>query len=157
DAAGLTSISASRTITIDTVAPTVVAVGLTNGGTSKTADEDDFVTVTFSESLAVATLCPSWVGDDVDQFGDKISVTATVANFGADDRFQIVDSECIGGLNVGAVRLGGDYVSGNAVYHGSGGHSSWLRWSASTHALTLSLGSITSATAGFVRTNVTAG
>lgn len=152
DAAGNASTVTSKVVK-DTVAPTVVGVVLTNGGSTNTrqpsADTGDTVTLKFSEKLDLSKVCGStWSGS-------LLSGTATITDNVSSDVLTVAFPGC----TIGTVSLGADYLSGPAATFGAQGTASSLTWDALNNALVIKLGNAPNggSGAGSLLAGVTAG
>ncbi|MDQ0029207.1 OmpL47-type beta-barrel domain-containing protein [Arthrobacter bambusae] len=76
DVAGNPSDSQTQTVTIDTTAPTVSAVTMANGGTAKTADKGDTLSIVFSTDMDAHTLCSAWNSTSATQ---SVAGTASIS------------------------------------------------------------------------------
>jgi hypothetical protein len=144
DAAGNQSVaSTSLSITVDTVAPTVTAIDLTNA--NGVAEKDDTVGITFSERLNVSTLCSAWTtGDAASQsITSNSAVTVTITNNAANDTLTTASTTCTTS-RFGSVGLNGDYVgsagTGTLVFNGTGNGKSVVNWDATNFKLLVTLG-----------------
>jgi hypothetical protein len=155
DNVGKAAAAISAVVMVDTQAPQVTAVALANGtGTANKADNNDTVTITYSENVA-PTICSSWTATSQTQLSGNGQVTVTITDNGSNDLLSVsTASGCT--PNVGSVALGADYVSGTATFSGSGSGKSTIGWSATNQQLTISLGAVATGS-GNVRTGVTAG
>jgi hypothetical protein len=79
-------------------------------------------------------------------------VTVTITDNGTSDTLTVASATCPAFI-LGTVALGGDYVSANATFAGSGSNASKLQWDPSTNKLTITLGS----GSGGISTGVTIG
>ncbi|GAB3563687.1 hypothetical protein GCM10027405_18670 [Arthrobacter alkaliphilus] len=108
DIAGNTSNAQTQTVTIDTTAPTVSAVTMANGGTAKTADSGDTLTIVFSTDMDAHTLCSGWNSTSATQ-----SVTGT-ASISTGNVLTFFSSSCTAPA-FGSVSLNAAYNKGTAA------------------------------------------
>ena len=128
--------SFTATAPTDEATPVPVSFLLNNksGNTPGKVEAGDFATVTYSEPLAVASICTAWSNDAIDQ---STSVTATMTNNLAIDPLTL-GSTC---ANFGTLNLNGDYVSSTRTFS-----SSTITWDVSAETLKITLGSPSSTT-----------
>lgn len=159
DAAGNSLDSAVQSVTVDNAAPTVsaAAVELINGGGGNkagTAEQDDKLTVGFSEKLRGSSLCSTWAANPTTTQtidGDN-QVTVTITDSGANDVLTLsVTDTCGNTFNFGSLALGADWVSATTTFNGKGQKASTVSWDPAAAKLTIELGEKAS---GTVRTNV---
>ncbi|HEX2040249.1 MAG TPA: chitobiase/beta-hexosaminidase C-terminal domain-containing protein [Acidimicrobiales bacterium] len=159
DLAGNSLDSAVQTVTVDNTAPAVsaAAVELVNGaGGNKegTAEQDDKVTVGFSEKLRGSSLCSTWDANPTTTqsiSGDN-QVTVTITESGANDVLTLsLAGPCDNAFGFGSLALGGDWVSATTTFNGKGNKASTIAWDPATAKLTVELGEKQS---GTVRTGV---
>ena len=120
-------------------APTVVGFSIADvAGNTGLAQATDRITITFSEPLAVNTLCAGWSGS-----GNQ-STTGTVfldnnSGGGLNDGLRFRSVGCTSGVDIfGAVSLNGNFVnSGDATFSGS-----TFAWNAGSATLTITLGTL---------------
>lgn len=147
--AGLTA-SRSFTVVADNTSPSVSNVVLANGGTSSTIDQGDTATVTFSEQLDAAKLCPSWTNGVVQTLSD---VVITVVNQGGHDEVSLTSPSCAV-LNFATaaspVNTNANYVTQGltVVFTGT------ITWNPGANTVTITFGTVTSG-AGSLKTGVT--
>jgi hypothetical protein len=138
----------SAAATVDVAAPEPIALALTNvtGGTPGVIDPElDQLSITFSEALEVDSVCSTWSDNAMNQALTGNDVVVTITDNAGDNTLDLTTSQC--SLNLGAISLGTDYLTGpTATFSGTGTHSSTLRWSVATHTLTLELGDLASGT-----------
>lgn len=159
DAAGNSLDSSIQSVTVDNAAPTAsaAAVELINGGGGNkagTAEQDDKVTVGFSEKLRGSSLCSTWAANPTttQTIDSDNQVTVTITESGADDVLTLsVTGTCGNTFNLGSVALGADWVSATTTFNGRGQKASSIAWDPTTAKLTVELGEKQS---GTVRTNV---
>jgi hypothetical protein len=146
------SMSTDNTVTYDPTPPKVTAINFTNGGTSGKVDQNDVISVTFSEQLAVSTLCSNWSNDTINHsLSTANDVTVLVADNASNDRLTVSSGSCT--LSLGTIMLGGNYTASPATFRGTGAGASVVAWNATTNVLTITLGTMS----GSVLTGVTAG
>ena len=139
DRAGNETISALVATTVDNTAPTPTSITLGNGNSSSQVDTGDTVSIVFSESLAVASLCSTWTNDTANQsIASGNAITVTITNSGTNDLLTVSSSTCT--LRFGTVALGADYVSANTTF-GTTSTNSRISWTVSTRTLLVTLGS----------------
>jgi hypothetical protein len=152
DTAGNTS-SISTTVTQGARA---TAVTLVNGvgGVAGRIDAGDSIVITFSDQVRVSTLCSTWTGDTSNQvLNGSNQVTATLTNGGASDTMTLASSACT--LNFGTLSLGSTgYTTANINFAGAGAAATTLSWNATTHQLTVKLGTASGAGAATVANSV---
>ena len=143
--------SFAATAPTDKAAPIVTAVTLANANGQLA--KDDTVTVTFTEALSVASLCPTWSGDTSNQsLNSNGDVTLTVTDNGSNDLLTVSSGACT--LRSGQLALGANYVTGvNVTFSGNGSNKSTVTWVVSSRTLTFALGA---ASAGPLNTGVPA-
>jgi hypothetical protein len=139
-----------------TVSPRVTSVLLANktgnpGGTAGKAEQGDTVTIQFSGQMDASSFCSTWTGGSGSLTANN-DVTVKITNSGANDSLTVTSASC--SFNFGTVSLGGDYVSGDATFSGTGSNASMVSLT-SSGVLTITLG--TASPAGNIRTGVTAG
>lgn len=142
----------SAPVTVDTTAPEATDLSLVNGGglagigeLDPTADE---VTITYSEPLAVDSMCSAWSGDLSDQSLSGLGVVVTVTNDGDDDELTVTSTDCT--LHIGSVSLGGNYVLSTTTFSGIGPNSSSVDWDATSQTLTVHIGDLDAGLLNFV-------
>ncbi|WP_284989810.1 hypothetical protein [Arthrobacter sp. efr-133-TYG-120] len=108
DIAGNTSNSQTQTVKIDTTAPAVSSVTMANGGTGKTADLGDTLTIVFSTDMDAHTLCSGW-----DSTSAALTATGT-ASISAGNVLTFVGSTCPAPA-FGSVSLGAAYNTGTSA------------------------------------------
>jgi hypothetical protein len=139
---------AGQAYTYDTTAPTITSVTTGHAAGMNTQgklEQNDTITVVFSESMKVSNFCSAWTtGDSSDQSlsGSSGGVVVTI-NDGTgttNDSLTLTSTACT--FNFGTVDLGSNaYVSGGNVSFGtSGSNFSIINWTASTHTLVITLG-----------------
>ncbi|KRE72092.1 hypothetical protein [Arthrobacter sp. Soil762] len=133
DAAGNVSDPGTATSTKDTVAPAVVSVSLSNGGTQFTPDAGDKAVLTFSEPLLPPTICGNWTNTSGSQTANG---TVTIAAGNALS-FAATDPGCPS-VRFGSVALSSSYSAGGALTFNSS-----LTWNSGTRQLTVTLVSLT--------------
>jgi hypothetical protein len=157
DAAGNHSSFAAQA-PADKAPPVPIAVVLADG--DGTIAAGDTASVTFSEPLAVATVCSTWSGNGSNQsIAANSDVSVTVADNGtADDTLSAVASaaNCGGTVHFGIIDLGSaGWVAATTTYNGTGRNKSRVDWTVSTSTLRVTLGTA-SATSGTVSGSVNA-
>jgi hypothetical protein len=133
-------------------APRVTNVQMVNGvgGIAGRVEAGDSIVITFSDQLRVSTLCSTWTGDTANQtLNGNNQVTATLNNGGASDTITLASSACT--VNFGTLSLGSTaYTSANVNFAGIGTSATTLSWNATTHQLTVKLGTASAAGAATV-------
>ncbi|MFL6136286.1 MAG: hypothetical protein ACJ74O_00585 [Frankiaceae bacterium] len=140
---------------VDAIAPTVTSLALADGNGGATAghaDNNDTVTVTFSETLDGSKLCSTWPATGAQVINANNAVTVTITDAGANDALTVSSSTCT--VSVGTISLGADYVSATTTYGGSGGNKSTISWDGAG-TLTIMVGQPSAL--GNLRTGVVAG
>jgi len=140
--------TAGTTICIDKTAPAPTNIVLANGnGTAGTADNRDTVTITYSEQLDGSTFCSTWAATG-NQTLSGASIVAQIADTGSNDTLTItaVGANCggTGNFHLGSIALGGNYVGATQTFSGA---QSQLAWNATSHTLTIRLGTPTGGSA----------
>ena len=129
----------SGPIAVDTTAPTVSSLTLTNGsGTAGMIDKGDTITVVFSEQMSASSFCSTWTTGDTNDQSLTGNADVTLTDGGAsNDTLTVSSGTCT--FNFGSINLGSTaYITGgNATF--SGGNSG-INWTASTHTLVIVLG-----------------
>lgn len=134
------SVNLSTTVSQRTVITGVTTVNGT--GIGGRVDAGDRIDITFSDTLAVSSICSTWTGDSSSQSLDSDNdVTVTMTNGGAaNDSLTIGAASCT--LNVGSINLGSTgYTTGTVTYRGAGTGKSTVSWNVSTNTLSITLGS----------------
>jgi len=142
--------NAGNTVSVGTtvsVGVYVTGTTTTNGtGTTGRVDAGDSFTVSFSDVVAVSTLCSTWSGDASDQVlnGDG-QVVVTLTNGGAgNDTMTLSSGACT--INLGSLNLGSTaYTTATVTFSGAGTNRSTMTWSSATHTLTVTLGAVSGA------------
>lgn len=126
DIAGNTSTSQTQTVTIDTTAPTVSAVTMANGGTNKTADNGDTLTIVFSTDMDAHTLCSGW---------NSTSATQTVSGTASISTSNVLTFSSPGctAPAFGSVSLNAAYNTGSAARN----FAATMAWTQSTGTLVI--------------------
>ncbi|MGZ7018438.1 MAG: Ig-like domain-containing protein [Acidimicrobiia bacterium] len=134
DNAGLTFTSPTATVEVDNTKPVPTNVALVNnggaGGLGKVA-AGDAITITYSEPLAVASLCTGWTPNGSNQTISTVTVTMSTS-----------DALTFGGpcANIGSVQTSGNYNS-NVIFTLTFTNST-VAWNATTNTLTVTLGAV---------------
>jgi hypothetical protein len=139
----------SGPVTVD-AAPQPTALALVNGGggTAGVIDpERDEVKITYSEPLAVDTICAGWTDNTANQsLSADGDVEVTVTDNAGANTLAVTSTACPS-LSFGAIALGGDYITGStATFSGSTTQSSSVSWNVATRTLTIHLGALTTGT-----------
>ncbi len=160
---------ASAVFNVNVTPPQPTTLALTNGGgggggSSGRIATGDWLDITYSQALDVASLCSTWSGNAGNQSvnsDDVVSVTI-VSDGAASGNDQLVvatsAAACGGAFAFGSVDLGSpSFVSGDVVFQGSGINRSTIAWDASAFKLTITLGAkLSGPNPGRVNSNVTA-
>jgi hypothetical protein len=143
DNAGNAFTSPTITVTVDNTKPVPTNVTLNNGSgqTLGRVDNGDFVVITYSEPIAVSTLCTTYSGNGTNQ-----SKTATVTLSTAD--VLTIGTPC---GNLGSINTAGNYNTSSSSSRTFS--SSTVAWNAATNQLTITLANGSGGTQG---TNVAA-
>jgi type II secretory pathway component PulJ len=143
DAAGAVA-TKNLSITINPSSPTIVSVTLANGGSIQgRIEEDDTITVVFSQEMSVSSFCSTWSNDANNQSlssnGD-VTVTVTDGTGATNDSLTVTSATCT--FRFGSINLGSNaYLSGgNATFSGNGSNKSTIAWTAATNTLVITLG-----------------
>ena len=121
----------------------VTAVSLLNGpGTVGRIDAGDQIEITFSDALAVNSICSTWTGNNSNQtLGGNNNVNVRLNNslFG-DDTLTFSADSCT--LNIGTINLNYAFYSlfQSIDYGGTGVGASTVEWDVATRTLTITLG-----------------
>jgi hypothetical protein len=130
----------------------VSAVALSNGtGTAGRIDAGDRIDITFSDVLAVSSICATWSGNASNQtLGGDNNVSVTLTNGGAgNDTVTFGATSCT--LNVGSINLGSTaYTTANVTFRGAGVNASTVDWNVVTKTLRITLGAASGAGAATV-------
>lgn len=115
--------TASNTLTIDNTAPTPGATSLVlknNGASEGVPENGDTIEVTFTERLAVATLCANWANNEVNQSA-SLDVTIVDGTGGGPNDMIVFSNAGCGTFNFGTVDMGGKNFlqGGNMTFVGS--------------------------------------
>jgi hypothetical protein len=160
DAAGNLS-SFAATPVADKAGPVPTRLVIENGpspsdGNGGEAGQGDRVRVTFSEKLAVASLCSTWAGDGTAQSITASNVvTVTIKNHASapvttNDRLTVSTSAaaCAGAFRFGTVDLGSPgFVTANVTLGGASPNQSTIAWSPTAAELVVTLGAASAGTA----------
>ena len=146
DAAGAT---ANKSLSITITGTTITSVVLqNNGSTQGKLEKGDSIVITYSAALSVSSICSAWSGNGTDQsLNTNNEVTVSVSNGAgaADDVLTVTDTNCT--FNFGSLDLGsGSYVSAATSFGGTGSNKSAVTWTAATHTLTITLGTLKTGT-----------
>jgi hypothetical protein len=128
--------SFAATAPTDDAAPVTTSARLDNksGGQAGKAEAGDFVTITYSESLSVASLCTTWTGNTSNQ---SRTATVTLTNNGTSD-YLTIGTPC---TSIGEVDTNRDYVSTTRTFS-----SSTIAWTVSSETLKITLGTASGST-----------
>ncbi len=148
DAAGAVA-TKNLSLTITASSPTISSVTLANGGSIQgRIEEDDTITVVFSQQMSVSSFCSTWSNDASNQAlnsnGD-VTVTVTDGIGATNDSLTVTSATCT--FRFGSINLGSNaYLSGgNATFSGNGSNKSSIGWTAATNTLVITLGAKTGA------------
>ena len=127
-------------------------VQLINGtGTAGRIDAGDRIEITFSDTLAVNTVCSTWSGNGVNQTlnaNNDVSVVLTNGGRG-NDTLTFSSASCT--LNIGTINLSSTaYTTANVTFRGTGAGVSSVAWDVATKKLTITLGTASGAGAATV-------
>ncbi len=144
DKSGNTTTGTTITVEVQNAAPTPIAMQLANGtGTNGTVDQGDTITVTYSQTIRVSTLCSTWSGDLTNQALNTVNdITVTLTDGGAGNDTITVTS-ATSTLHFGTINLGatGYVTGGDKTFSGNtDATKSTVAWNATTHALVITLG-----------------
>jgi hypothetical protein len=142
-ASGLTTASsASFDVTVPTVTPSSLALTNTSGGTAGKPEAADTIVITFGAAIDPTGICGKWNNDGTDQSASGTAIF-TKGTAGGNDviTFTTGNNVCGNGSNnkitLGSIDLGATgYVNTTVNFTGS-----TISYSASTHAVTVTLGS----------------
>jgi hypothetical protein len=126
--------------------PRVTALSLVNGGTAGRVDAGDQVIITFSDALAVSSVCSTWTPNGSDQLlSADNDVTVTLTNGGTgNDTLTVAAGSCT--VNVGSLNLGSTaYTTATVTFRGAAANRSTLAWNNATQRLTITLGAVSGA------------
>lgn len=139
DAAGNTGTSSATTFTIDTP-PSVSGIALanSNGGLLGTVNQDDTVTIRYSEQMDATRFCSTWTNGGTQTLNSNGDVVVTINNVGSNDTLSVSSISC-SGLTIGTISLGGNYVDADATFSGSGSNVSSVSLT-TNGVLTITLG-----------------
>ena len=114
-------------------------------GTAGTIEQGDTVDVVFSTTMKVSSFCSTWSNDANNQsITADNAVTVSVSN-ASPDTLTVTSTSCT--FNLGSLGLGStSYVSAAATFKGTGANASTITWNASTHTLSITLGTKTAGT-----------
>jgi hypothetical protein len=133
------TVAISTTVRVDNVAPTATNVVL--GGNNGQANEDDTVTITYSELMNATTFCSAWANDGTSKsLNGNGQVVVTITNNGANDTLSMTASGCGTGFKVGSVALNANYVNADTSFSGNGSNASSVTWDPSAKTLTIQFG-----------------
>jgi hypothetical protein len=138
DSAGNTATTATRTFTIDTIAPTRTSIAAANGtGTAGRLDAGDTITFTYSEPMLASSILSGWTG--------LTPATVTVRFFSAtaSDTFTVLDSASAANvkLDAGTTVAGGVSLASTAYVTGTVNFTATLAQSADKRSFVVTLGS----------------
>jgi hypothetical protein len=130
----------------DKAPPVPIAVALANGNGTMAAT--DTASITYSEPLAVASICSTWAGDASNQtLAGNGNVVVTVSDNGvANDSLSSVTTSAAcgtgGTVHFGVIDLGSTgWLSATRTFSGNGGNKSQVDWTVATSTLKVTLGS----------------
>lgn len=127
-------------------------VALINGtGTAGRIDAGDRIEITFSDTLAVNTVCSAWSGNGSNQTlnaNNDVGVVLTNGGVG-NDTITFTSTSCT--LNIGSINLSSTaYTTANVTFKGTGAGVSTVAWNVATKKLTITLGTASGAGAATV-------
>ena len=133
--------------TVVQVRPRVTALSLLNGtGTAGRVDAGDQLVVTYSDALAVSSMCSAWTTNGTDQsLAADNDVTVTLTNGGTgNDTLTVTSASCT--LNLGSLNLGSTaFTTASVTFKGAGANKSTVAWNDAAHKLTVTLGAVSGA------------
>jgi hypothetical protein len=135
----------------DKAEPVAVSLTTTNGNGSP--QNNDTISIVFSERLSVSSVYSGWTsGDGTSQ---SLSLTVTITDGGAANDTLTVSSGS-GTLHFGSIDLGSPgFVTTTRTFSGNGSNASTLDWTPSSTTLRVMLGTASGAV-GTVASSVTA-
>ncbi len=155
DTAGAT-VSKTLALTVNPQ-PTISSVVLANGGaTAGTIQKADTITITFSQTMSVSSLCSTWSNNASNQtLNANSDVTVSVSNgTGATNDALTVTSAACPSFSLSSIDLGSNaYVSVAATFKGTNANKSSIAYTAATNKLVITLGAMTAGTVANVATS----
>lgn len=150
DAAGNSS-TATATVVKDTQLPALNDVTLANGGTAGKADQNDTLTIQFSEQMDASKICSNWNNNPgVQTINGNGEVTVHISTSNV---LTVASGSGVCSLNVGSVFLGPNarYGATSALsFGGNGNNASSISWNGT--ALTIKLGKAVTGASGTTST-----
>ena len=131
---------AAAPLTVDVPPLQPRALAIENGGVREgTPERGDVVTVTFSDRLAVSSLCPTWRGDRSYQSSGGV-VRIVDGELGNDSLVVSTPRSCRGSFRFGSIDLGSpDFVDVTTTF-GRGLRTSTIAWEPYARRLHITLG-----------------
>jgi hypothetical protein len=117
-------------------------------------DAGDQLVITYSDPLAVSSMCSAWTTNGTDQaLAADNDVTVTLTNGGAaNDTVTVTSGTCT--LNLGSLNLGSTgNTTASVTFRGAGTGKSTVTWSNATQKLTVTLGAVSGAGTAVVATS----
>jgi len=146
-AVGSSGSTATAAITIN-IAPQATALTIANQSTLPgTPQQADTVTFTFSQKLAVASVCSTWNGNDTTQ--TLTGVTATIATASGNTTrltTSVPSTSCGGTLHLGTLTMSRAFLPNGSPPPATFANST-ITWNPTTRTLVLTLGTLTAGTA----------
>jgi hypothetical protein len=129
----------------------VTAVNLANGtGIAGRVDAGDRVDITFSDALAVSSICSTWTGNGSNQSLTADNDVSVIMTNAATDTLTFSATSC-GTFNVGSLNLASTaYTTANVTFKGAGAGATTVTWNVATKTLTITLGTASGAGAATV-------
>ncbi len=135
-----------------TVSQRLVITGVTtvNGpGIAGRVDAGDRVDITFSDALAVSSICSTWTGNGSNQTLTADNDVSVIMTNAAADTLTFSSASCT--LNVGSLSLASTgYTTANVTFRGAGAGASTVTWNVATRTLSITLGTASGAGAATV-------
>jgi len=153
--------NADNTVAISTTVKLgvyITGMSLNNvAGTAGRIDQGDQIVITFSDQIAVNSMCSTWTGNSTDQTinGDNQD-TVTLNNINGNNKVDTLDvSSSLCALNFGSMSLGSNaYTTSTVTFGGAGANKSTIAWSASGQRLTITLGQVSGTGPATVATSI---
>ena len=110
DNAGVRAVGSTYTIVVDNSTPSGSDVTTGNAGTAGRLDQNDWIRFTWSEPMAPASILSGWTGSSQ-------NITVYVRNNANNDEMYFTGLNLV--LSTTDLKLGGNFVSGNATFSNS--------------------------------------